>query len=364
MPEEKMKTIEFEFPEPDDPAEIQVEPAQNRTENVLQTLDLEKKVGKEAAETAEKEDVRVVQEGSVEIEVENDTPKKDRIGKQASDVEDVSEGELNNYSKRVQKRMKDLNTRYHDQRREAEARARERDEIVNLAKSLMDENEKLKQTTSRSRNSLIKQAKDGVAVELASAQREYKDAYDSGDSDRLVQAQTKLSEVVAKKAKIDAWKPQPLQRRQSGVQPQQRTTPTQQEARPQQPAPQPQVPPNPKVQEWMSDNAWFGTDEEMTSFAYGVHQKLVREGVDGTHPDYYKRLDARIREKFPEEFDIGKGESSADNRDTDSVVAPVTRSSAPKKFRLNETQVALAKRLGVSLEDYAKEAAKLEMRKG
>lgn len=377
MSDKSMKKVEFEFPDPDSSTEIQVEPALNRTANVLETLEMPKK-GKQAKKEDDfeveieqvDEDTRAVKKDDVEIEIVNDTPKRDRVGKQLEgDVEDVTEEELANYNERVQKRIKTLNTRYHDQRREAEAVKRERDEIVNLAKSLLEENEKLKQNSTRSENTLMQQAKRTVEAELAAAKREYKEAYDSGDSDRLVEAQTKLSEIVAKKTRLDTWRPKGLQTPKTNVQTQQRVAPTQQGARPEySQAPQPRQS-DPKLDAWLAENSWFGEqgDPEMTSFAMGVHHKLVREGIDGNHPDYYNRLNARVREKFPEEFDVSRPSEAtkpAEKKDSDSVVAPVTRSTAPRKFKLNESQVALAKRMGVPLEAYAREVAKLEMRRG
>lgn len=385
MSDKGMKKVEFEFPDPDnDNTEIKVEPALNRTVDVMQTLELpnRKKKGKDDAQDSKIEieveqvddDTRIIKEPDAEIEVVNDTPKRDRVGKQLSgDVDEVTEEELQGYNDRVQRRIKTLNTRYHDQRREAEAIKRERDEIVNLAKSLFEENEKLKQTSNRSQNSLMTQAKKAAEAELAAAKREYKDAYDSGDADKLVEAQTKLFEVVAKKSRLDAWRPKALQTPRTNVQTQNNVASTQQGARPQQqPAPQIRQS-DPKLDAWLADNSWFdpsgmnGGDPEMTNFAMGVHQKLVRDGIDGNHPEYYKRLNARVREKFPEEFNVdapGKAQRDDVAQVSDSVVAPVTRSAAPRKFKLNETQVALAKRLDIPLEGYAREVAKIEMRRG
>ncbi len=351
MPE--MKKIEFEFPDPDanEKPEIQVEPAVNRTENVLDDFKLEE-VEQEEKTSA---DTRVLKEDGVEVEVVNDVPPEDRNRKISEEAEEVTDEELEGYSERVKKRIQRLNKNRHDQRRIAEQAQRERDEAIRYAQGLLNENQKLQQNNSRSRNSLIAQAKKAAEAEVQAAQRVYKEAYEAGDSEKLVDAQTKLSEAVAKKSRIDGWKPQPLQKPQSGVQsreqqrvPQTRNAPTPQE-------------PDPKLKSWMDDNSWFGTDDEMTGFAYGAHRKLVQQGVDGNHPDYYKKLDARMRQAFPEEFEDA-APSKKGGKESDSVVAPVTRSSAPKRFKLTESQVALAKRMGITLEQYAEEAAKLAMR--
>ena len=352
MADKKMQRVEFEFPVEDDPIgnEIVVEPATNRTENVMDAYKQEEE--KEVKE--EKPAAKVVKEEDVEIEVIDDTPAADR-GRKASDpADDVTDKELKNYSDEVKSRIKHLGKSYHDQRRIAEAAQRERDELAAFAKSIMKENETLKTTTTRSKNSLIQQAKLAANESLKNAQQQYREAFDSADSEKMVLAQTALSEAVAKKHKVDSWKPEALQRPSSDVQrTQQQGTPA-----PQRPAPAPApAAADPKLTSWLDNNSWFGTNEEMSGFAYGAHATLLREGIDGNHPEYYKKLDTKMRQKFPEEFDS----VPATKDKTDSVVAPVTRSSAPKRYKLTETQVAIAKKLGLPLAQYAEEAAKLEM---
>ena len=132
------------------------------------------------------------------------------------------------------------------------------------------------------------------------------------------------------------------------------------------PAPQPAL--DPKAEAWKEKNPWFGTDEEMTALALGLHEKLVRSGVDPRSDDYYDRVNATMRKRFPEAFEDAE-EERTQTREAEkptrtkpaNVVAPVTRSSAPRQIRLTPTQVALAKKLGLSNEQYARELMKLEV---
>jgi hypothetical protein len=341
----KMKTVEFEFPDPDaeqESLEIEVDPAENTTYDVLDTPQKEEKP-KAEKQKAEKE---------VDVEVIDDTPKKDRGRKQSEPPSELTDEELGEYSSKVQQRLKHFSKGYHDQRRAAEAAAREREEALRYAQSILAENQKLKATSSRSRNSLIAQAKKTAEAEAAAAERDYKLAYDSGDSDKVVAAQKRLTEAQVKLNRAKSLRPAPVQK-QKPLQGNQ--TPVQ--------VPQqvPQAPPRPQVDgkalEWQQKNEWFGPDKEMTAFALGVHNRLEAEGIDTRSDEYYEKLDRRIREVFPNEF---SDTSSKDSND--SVVAPVTRSTAPRKITLSKSQVAIAKRLNVPLEDYAKQAAMLENR--
>ena len=128
-------------------------------------------------------------------------------------------------------------------------------------------------------------------------------------------------------------------------------------------APQPQVQRDEKAETWREDNSWFGSDDEMTAFALGLHNKLTKEGVDPKTDTYYEKINSRMRQVFPGQFDDGiEDELESTQRKSSNVVAPATRSTAPKKIRLTQSQVAIAKKLGVPLEIYAKQAAAL-MRK-
>ena len=297
---------------------------------------------------AEFESANAGKEPEVEIEVVDDTPPKDRNRKPSEPPEELSDDELENYSERVKKRMQHFSKGYHDERRAKEQALRERQELERLAKQLVEENQKLKGTVNKNQEILIEQAKKTVAAELEDAKRKYKAAYESGDADAVVAAQEEMTSVKMKAEKVNNFKPAPLQEENSVVQSEQI-------------APQASV--DERAETWRQENGWFGSDDEMTSFALGLHQKLVKSGVDPRSDEYYERINSRMRQVFPENFEANyEQEPEEKPARKANVVAPATRSTASKKVVLTQTQVALAKRLGVSLADYAAQVA-LEGRK-
>ena len=282
----------------------------------------------------------------VEVEVVDDTPKADRGRKASKPPEDLTDDELEDYSDKVRKRIQHFSKGYHDERRAKEASQRERQEMEAFAKTLVDENNKLKGSVEKNQAALLEQAKKNSAIEVLSAKRAYKRAYEAGDADKLLDAQDKLTNAKIKADKLGDFEPETLQQAEIPVQ-------IPQEA---------PIQPDTKASDWASENSWFGSDDEMTAYAMGVHSKLVKQGVDTTSDDYYETINSRMRNTFPEEFgEIEELEERPSKRQS-NVVAPATRSTSPRKVTLSQTQVALAKRLGVSLEDYAKQAAVL-MRK-
>jgi len=227
---------------------------------------------------------------------------------------------------------------------------REKEEAVRVAQAVVEENKRLKGSLSTNQEALLDQAKRVVSNELEKAKVKYKAAYESGDSEAMLEAQEELTVARMKVERVNNFKPQALQEEKNEVQNTQFT----------------QAPPvDPKAEAWKSKNPWFGKDREMTGYAFALHEKLVMEdGIDPNSDEYYKKLNGRIRQVFPEKF---ASEESADAQTSQrspkaNVVAPATRSTAPKKIVLNATQVQLAKRLGVPLELYARKVAE-EMRK-
>jgi hypothetical protein len=291
-----------------------------------------------------------VDEEEIEVEVVSDVPPEDRNRKPSDPPEDVTDEELENYSEKVKKRLQKFSKGYHDERRAKEAAQREREEALRLAKTLVEENKKLKGTVSKNQEALLEQAKKAVVAELEQAKRKYKEAYESGDSDAVVSAQEALTSAKLKAERVSNFKLPPLQDKETDVKPQSEQDKDSETE---------QVPVDSRAHEWAKENKWFGTDDEMTSFALGLHNKLVKQGVDPKSDEYYEKINSRMRQVFPEQFEETEAEDKPKRK---SVVAPATRSTAPKKVRLTETQVALAKKLGVPLELYAKQVAE-EMRK-
>lgn len=289
--------------------------------------------------------------GEIDIEVIDDTPPKDRNRKASEPPAEVTDEELSEYSDKVKNRIKHFSKGYHDERRAKEAALRERQELENLAQQLVSENNKLKGNLNKNQEVLLEQAKKEIASELESVKRSYKQAYEAGDSDAIVEAQEALTNVKLKADKVHNFTFTPLQEDENPVQQQISTQATSAADQ--------------KAVSWQQENTWFGADDEMTSFALGLHSKLVKQGVDPKSDDYYEQINARMRQVFPDQFesdDEYTPDVTEKPRRKANVVAPATRSTAPKKIVLSQTQVNIAKRLGVPLELYAQQVAN-EMRK-
>jgi hypothetical protein len=342
------QNVEFEFPDPDKDEtsqEVEIDIAEEEDA----PLEVEGAVGRENIKSAKD----TIKAGEVEIEIEDDTPEADRGRKASPPPEEVTNEELENYSEKVKNRIKHFSKGYHDERRAKEAAQREREELESYAKNLIAENNKLKSSVDQNHNTLIESAKKQVQGEMALAQRQYKEAYESGEPDKILEAQTSLNAAQIRQEKVNGLKPKQIQ----ALQPQE--TPVQTQVN----APQPQVQRDVRAETWRDDNPWFGSDDEMTAFALGLHNKLTKEGVDPKTDTYYEKINSRMRQVFPDQFDDGiEDEPEGTKRKSSNVVAPASRSTGPKKIRLTQSQVAIAKKLGVPLETYAKQAAEL-MRK-
>jgi hypothetical protein len=305
-------------------------------------------VGKEA-------DIKVeIDQEDIDIDVVDDTPAQDRDRKPLPKeiVEELEKDDLTDYSERVKERMAQLRKVYHDERREKEAAAREREEAIRFAQAIQEENKRLKSSLNTGEQTYVEVAKKAAEHEMALAKRDYREAYDTGDTERIIDAQQRMNESQYKLTQIQNYQPQynrALQEEENPVyiQPD-----------------RPQVPkPDRKALAWQDKNAWFGSDEEMTSLALGLHEKLVRAGTDPTSDDYYTTIDKTMRKRFPEYFgDDSLDEEVPAQRKPSTVVAPATRSTAPKKVHLSKSALALAKKLGLTPEQYARETIKLENR--
>jgi len=335
-------------------------PGELKDDDESQEIELkEDKEDYEAAAKAKAEESKkeTKAEPEFEIEEEDDTPAQDRNRDPLPDniKQELDEDDLSEYSDRVKQRMAQLKKAWHDERRAKESLDREREEAIRYAQSIIDENKKLKTTLSTGEADYLKTLKEKFEVDLAIAKREYKDAYDSGDSEKMVEAQAKLAEAQYKLGQASGMKPQyTLQEGQNSV--------SSEQARLLQPkAPMPDA----KALAWQEKNAWFGKDQEMTSLALGLHEKLVSNGVDPSSDQYYRRIDETMHKRFPEYF--GDTESLAEQpaqRKPSTVVAPATRSTGPKKIRLTKTQLALAKKFKLTPEQYARELIKTENANG
>ena len=284
-----------------------------------------------------------------EIEIVDDTPAEDRGRKPMTEPpRDITDDELSKYDESVQKRIKHFTKGYHDERRAKESAEREREEALRFARSLAEENNKLKGSVNQNQTALIEQAKKVVANELETAKRQYKEAYEAGDSDALVNAQEALTSAKMKAEKVNNFRPAPLQVEKTDVQ-----TAYQ---------PQPAAPVDDKLLAWQDQNQWFGSNKRMTAYALGLHEDLVGEGIPAGSEEYYRRINTDMRDRFADQFGADEPADAKPQRTKSNNVAPATRSTAPRKIVLTQTQVNLAKRLGVPLELYARKVAE-EMRK-
>lgn len=285
-----------------------------------------------------------------EVEIVDDTPEQDRDKARRPDgvePELPEDDEIASYSESVQKRIKKLKYEFHEERRAKEEAARLRDEAINFAQKEREEKVRLQRMLEEGEGVLIGQAKQRLTVQLEKAKSEFKAAYEMGDADAMADAQAKLTELKNEEYRLNSYKPAPRQ----PVQP----MPVQQ----QRPAIQP---PSGKAQEWAGKNPWFMRqgDEDITALAMGTHEKLVRSGVAPDTDQYYAQIDAAVRRAFPERFADASEEVKPQRRQAGNVVAPAGRTSnqTPRKVVLTSTQVALAKRLGLSPQQYAAQLLK------
>jgi hypothetical protein len=307
----------------------------------------------------EKNEVKVeTKANDIDLEItEDDIPVADR-GKEPLPKEKVEELEndtLEDYSERVKQRMSQLKKVWHDERRAKESADRERQEAIRFAQQIAHENKRLISTLSSGEEDYVKTIYGALTTQLEMAKRDYREAYDSGDSEKIIEAQARMNDSQLKLSQVQNYQPKyrnTLQENENPV-----YIPQNQQA---------SFKPDDRALKWQDKNEWFGQDEEMTSLALGLHEKLVRGGISPTSDEYYRRIDSTMQKRFPEYFgDATLDEDQPAQRTKPStVVAPATRSTAPKKVRLTKTQVALAKKFGLTPEQYARETLKLENTNG
>ena len=293
----------------------------------------------------------------VEIEVVDDTPEVDRgrlplKTEEQAEKEPEQEQEMNEYADTsYQKRINQLTHRYHDERRAKEALERQNQEAIQIAQAIIAENERLQKMYTEGSQDYVKQVQYKIEYAQKLADDKFRKAYEAGDTEGLLEAQKLRDDIALERTRLENFNiPAPTQNAplQTNNQPVY-NAPSVAQTPPQ--APQRDL----RAEDWAAKNPWFGADEEMTSLAYGLHSKLVKSGIDPTSDEYYATIDKRVRDVFPDYFGKSKEKPKAS-----SPVAPAGRTTAGKKLTLTATQVALAKKLGVSLESYAKHVAKLQ----
>ena len=284
------------------------------------------------------------------VDVELPESKESKVDTQPQEEQEVvvedsaSQGEMDDYGKKVQSRIDKLTKKLRESERREQA-------AIEFAQGLQQEQTKLKQKTQLLDTGYVNEFASRVEAQTAEAKKQLKDAMDTGDIDAQVEAQQKIARLAvdADRAKKSLEQRERLKKEMEarGVNPNQPQMPQQPQ---QQAAPQPTAPPDPKAEAWAEKNEWFGTDEPMTLTSFSIHRKLLEEGFDTKSDEYYSEIDKRMRETFPHKFEQVSTPTQ--------TVAPATRSTQPAKrkgsVRLTPSQVAIAKKLGVPLSEYAK----------
>jgi hypothetical protein len=305
-------------------------------------------------EAEDKVEISIEGDEEITVDIVDDAPPEDRnVNPLPQDIRDDLEkaDESADYSKNVKQKFTQYKKAWHDERRAKEAALREQQEALSTAQRILDENNRLKNILHNGEKELISTYQTTAEMELDKAERSYKEAYDSGDSDRLLEAQKEITRAQLKLDKAKNFQPT-VQPQQSNVQYQQPV--------------QPQL--DPKVANWVSNNQWFVDPNKraMRRFAEGIHEDLESRfgrGFIGTD-EYYANIDKEVKARFPEEFGSTSKNGTSSRTRSSTVVAPVKRSTAPKQVVLSQSAANIAKKLGITPQQYAKEFLKLEANNG
>jgi len=298
-------------------------------------------------------EIEIDSDNNIEIEIEDDTPVEDR-GRQPMPkqlVDEIEQDELDQYSEAAKQRLKQMRKIWHDERREKEAAVRENQGAIELAQRLVEENKKLKHTLNAGETEFVTTVQRSANMEVENAKRAFKEAYEAGDTDQLVEANQMLQDANLKLIRANSLKINPVQDTDYVIQ---------------SPQEQPQVAtPDRKAMAWQERNPWFGQDQEMTAAALGLHEKLKSNGMDVGSEEYYEALNKTMRKRFTEYFDDPEDSVKPKGKTKSStVVAPAARTTSSNKIRLKASQIQLAKKLGLTPEQYAKAVLQLENQNG
>ena len=294
----------------------------------------------EEQEVKEKEEVETEIETEVETEVQAETeeqPKAETLTEETKGKEE----ELEQYSKGVQSRIKKLTEKYRQEERD-------KNEAVTLSQKLIEENQKLKTRVQALDSGFVTEYGTRLAAQEEQAKRLYKEAYEAGDADKMSEANKMLAGVAVEQQKYNTAR---VRLEQQAKQPQQ----TEQQNQQPQAQTQTQAQPDPRAQKWASDNNWFGNDKIMTTAAFTLHNILTNEeGFDAQSEEYYSEIDKRIRLEFPHKFSTPKKTNGTTQVASASNSASRSNKQGRRVVRLTPSQVAIAKKLGLTPEQYAK----------
>tara|TARA_R100001086_G_scaffold244279_1_gene173896 strand:- start:1471 stop:2358 length:888 start_codon:yes stop_codon:yes gene_type:complete len=279
-------------------------------------------------------------EFETEVDVKEETeeaPQEAEAEAQTEEKEASNDDELSEYSKNVQDRIRKITQKYRKEESERKA-------AIEYAEAVQKQNKELKERLDSLDQSYVGEFGTRIDSQIQAAKAAYQKAYDEGNADEMFEAQKNLSKLALDQAQLEQSKKQMEKRAKQA------------EEAPQQPAQalQQQAEPDPKAEAWAEKNDWFGTDQPMTYAAFGVHRQLIEdEGFDPRSDEYYKELDRRIRTEFPHKFSDTQKSSSPRVASADSSASRAP-SKGKRKVKLTPSQIAIAKRLNVPLEEYAK----------
>jgi hypothetical protein len=295
------------------------------------------------------------EDNDIEIEIE-DLSADEEVGetgnfKESAEDSKARSNEMDEYGKRVQKRISELTFKAEEAKREAVEALKKVKEADDYAQNVFEENQRLKQTLEWGRGEYINEfsAKLNAAQELA--EQTYRQAYEAGDSDKMIQAQRAFSEIAVQRSRL-ASMPAPSAPEEEPKY----EKPLTKAAKAETIAPEVsyEEPPtefaDPRTEEWHTRNSWFGQDKDMTALTMGVHGRLIEQGVEPASSEYFTAIDKEVRLRFPEKFNKPR---------KTSPVAPAGRTTATRKVSLTPTEVARANKYGIPLERFAAEKAKL-----
>lgn len=300
---------------------------------------------------SEQEQQEAPEDTGVEIELEGAETKDDAKESASPEpqMQDTASGdELDDYSQKVQNRIKKLTEKYRNAERDGQEAAR-------LAQQLLEENNKLKAQVSNLDKGYVSSEEQRLQALLDGAKRTYREAYESGDTDRMFEAQQQIAQITLAQERVNNAK----RRFERAAPAEEQAAPVQQPAAQQRPAQQQptqqQPKPDPRAEEWAQKNEWFGQDEVMTYAAFGIHRKLVEdEGFDPHSDEYYSEVDRRLRAEFPHKFAQAKKSGGAQVASAAASASRSNTKSGRRSVKLSPSQIAMAKRLNVPLEEYAK----------
>ena len=295
-------------------------------------MEQEQVAEKEEAVEVEVADPSIKEQKEQEVEVEVPTEEK------AEAEPEKKEDELENYSKNVQARIKKLTEKYRKEERD-------REEAVRMSQRLLEENKQLKQRMDSLDQGYLSEYGTRLESQEDQAKRAYSEAHQAGDSEKMFEAQKALSKIAIEQERYRLAKDQAEKKEKDK---EEETTEAVAET------PQPQQKVSPKAKDWAEKNEWFGEDEIMTQAAFVVHNKLIQEeGFDPESDEYYSEIDRRMRTEFPHKFDKQKTSSGVQVASANSTASRNTQQKR-RSVKLSPSQIAIAKKLGVPLEEYAK----------